>query len=82
MEYTSVEMIEDAYQLLKSGDVDAVVFDSAVLIYYAAHQGEGQVEIVGPIFQDESYAIVLVVDSVLREPLNEALLRLRAKWNL
>ncbi len=77
LEYTSVEMIEDAYQLLKSGDVDAVVFDSAVLIYYAAHQGAGQVEIVGQIFQDESYAIVLVVDSALREPLNEALLRLR-----
>jgi polar amino acid transport system substrate-binding protein len=62
---------------LKSGEVDAVVFDSAVLIHYAASQGAGKVEIVGQIFQDESYAIVLVVDSALREPLNEALLRLR-----
>ena len=39
-----VARIEDAYALLLNRSVDAVVYNSPVLQYYASHQGRGFVE--------------------------------------
>ena len=36
-----VARIDEAYQALQDRDVDAVVFDSPVLLYYAANEGQG-----------------------------------------
>ena len=47
---TEFPKIEQAYEALLSGQADAVVFDSPVLLYYSAHQGKGKVTLVGPIF--------------------------------
>lgn len=71
-----VERISDAYPLLEAGQVDAIVFDSPVLLYYAATRGRGVVQVVGPTLQDEYYGIAIPSGSSLREPLNEALLGL------
>lgn len=72
-----VEQIREAYQALKSKQVDAVVFDSPVLLYYAATEGKGTVMTVGAPFRKEDYGIIFPRDSELRVKVNVALLRLR-----
>lgn len=69
--------IEDAYELLHAGQVEAVVFDAPVLRYYAAHEGSGTVRTVGPVFEDVRYGIVIAEENYeLREQINLALLEL------
>jgi polar amino acid transport system substrate-binding protein len=75
--FVGVQGIEDAYRLLEEGQVDAVVYDAPVLAYYTATSGQGSVRLAGPIFQEEAYGIALPTNSLLREPINAALLRLR-----
>lgn len=75
--FVGVKSIDEAYDLLEQGQVDAVVYDAPVLAYYSATGGQGTVRLAGPIFQEETYGIVLPTDSPLREPINAALLRLR-----
>jgi polar amino acid transport system substrate-binding protein len=73
-EYPSVEEI---YQALQGGQVDAVVYDAPVLLYYASHDGNGKVQPVGSIFRRENYGVVFPTDSPYRKPVNEALLRIK-----
>jgi polar amino acid transport system substrate-binding protein len=75
--YTGVGRIEEAYELLESDNLDAIVFDAPVLLYYSANEGNGKVQVVGSIFQRETYGIALPTGSSLREPINNELLRLR-----
>ena len=74
---TEVPKIEDAYESLEKGKVQAVVFDSPVLLYYAANGGDGKVQVVGPIFRKEGYGIAVAENSPLRKRINTALLALR-----
>jgi polar amino acid transport system substrate-binding protein len=76
LRFTTVDRVEDAYALLDQGQVQAVVYDSPVLIYYASHEGKGRAEVVGAIFKPEKYGIALPQGSPLRKPINEALLGL------
>ncbi len=69
--------IEAAYVALQTDRVDAVVFDSPVLLYYAAHDGQGKVAIVGGVFRKEDYGIVFPPGSPYIKPINAALLTLR-----
>ena len=87
--FVPVDRIEDAYALLDQGQVQAVVYDSPVLLYYAATKGNGRTQVVGAIFKPEKYGIALPSGSPLRKPINETLLGLyqdgtyetiRAKW--
>ena len=71
------DRIEQAYEALLKGRADAVVFDAPVLLYYAAREGRGKVEIVGPVFRKESYGIAFPDNSALRKPVDNALLRLK-----
>ena len=72
-----VSDIDQAYDLLARGEVDAVVFDAPVLRFHASRQGEGEVVTVGPIFEKVRYGLVLSEnDAELRERLNLALLDL------
>ena len=71
-----LEDIEKACHLLEEGKVDAVVYDAPVLQHFAAQKGKGTVEVVGLIFQEQSYGIALQVGSPLREQINIALLKL------
>lgn len=72
-----VAKIEQAYDALETKKADAVVFDAPVLLFYAANQGQGKVEVVGSIFREENYGIVLPNDSSYRKPINRALLKLK-----
>jgi len=69
--------IEQAYEALLKGQADAVVFDSPVLLYYAAHEGKGRVSLVGPVFRKESYGIIFPQNSPQRRHVNNALLTLK-----
>ncbi len=75
--FVRVEKIEDAYALLNNKKVDAIVYDAPVLLYHALTTGKGKTQVVGRIFQQESYGIALPTASPLREPLNEALLAIQ-----
>jgi polar amino acid transport system substrate-binding protein len=75
--FVGVDKIEDAYRLLDQDKVDAVVYDAPVLLYHALTSGKGKTQVVGRIFQQESYGIALPTGSILREPINEALLAIQ-----
>lgn len=69
--------------------MDAVVFSSPVLLYYASHEGKGLVELVGPESNTAPIAFTVQSNSPLRRQIGIALLKLRengpyqqicAKW--
>jgi polar amino acid transport system substrate-binding protein len=71
--------IDGAYAALIKSEVDAVVYDAPILLYYAAHEGKGRVQVVGSIFRKENYAIALPNQSPYRKDINGALLMLQEK---
>lgn len=72
-----VGRIEEAYAALQDREVDAVVFDSPVLLYYAANEGKGRVHMVGTPFRKEDYGILFRPNNPLRRQVNATLLQLR-----
>jgi polar amino acid transport system substrate-binding protein len=72
-----VPKIEQAYEALEKKKADAVVFDAPVILFYAANQGKGKVDVVGSIFREENYGIVLPNNSPYRKSINSALLSLK-----
>jgi polar amino acid transport system substrate-binding protein len=87
--FTPVTYGPDAIRMLLRGEAQAVVFDAPTLQYWAAREGNGQVQVVGPVFMPEKYAIAVGAGSALRKPIDQALLqmvadgsyeRLRAAW--
>lgn len=77
IEPVTYQQIEPAFAALENNQVDAVVFDSPILLYYAAHEGKGKVQVVGNIFRKEEYAIAMPNNSPLRKEINKALLSLQ-----
>ncbi len=69
--------VEECFAALIDKRADAVVYDSPVLLYFASHEGRGQVVPAGQVFRHENYGILLSRGSPLRKPVNEALLKLR-----
>jgi len=83
------DKIDDAIAALLNKQIDAVVFDAPVLLYYVANKGQGKVRMVGDLLKKESYGILFPRGSELRKLVNESLLKLRengtydalyAKW--
>jgi len=72
-----VRQISEAHDALQSRAVDAIVFDAPVLMYYAANDGKGRVQLVGTPFRKEDYGILFPRGSALRSDVNVALLRMR-----
>ena len=72
-----VTRIEDAFRKLLDGEVEAVVFDSPVLRYFAANDGRHKVALVGDLFNAEDYGIVFPLGSPLRKQINNSLLQMR-----
>jgi len=69
--------IDIAYEKLINGEVNAVVFDSPTILYYARNEGVGRVSVVGPLFDIQYYAFLFPQGSEARESVNRALLKLR-----
>ena len=76
--FTTVSYGPDGIRMLVRGEVQAVVFDAATLQYWAAKQGKGVVQVVGPLFRPQKYAIAVAVESQLRKQINRALLEIYA----
>ncbi len=85
-EFATLEALLDAFE---NNDIEAVVFDGPILAYYMRTQAPDDARLVDRIFRREGYGIALPTGSVLREPLNRALLharengdydQLRAEW--
>lgn len=74
---TEVSRIDEAYEALQKREVDAVVFDLPVLLYYAANEGKGRTFMVGGQFRKEDYGIVFRPANPLRRQVNATLLQLR-----
>ncbi len=69
--------IDHAYEKLLNAQVDALVFDSPTILYYAQKQGAGKVSVVGSLFDIQYYGFLFPQGSELRESVNRALLKLR-----
>jgi polar amino acid transport system substrate-binding protein len=79
IEATEFKQTDEAYAALNDSNIDAVVFDAPILLYYAAHDGKGKVQVVGSVFRKESYAIALPNGSPYRKLINNAILSLQEK---
>ena len=74
---TSFQSTDVLYRELRFGNLDAVVYDAPVLQHYSLNAGAGEVEVVGAVFENQNYGIVLPENSAYREEVNAALLELR-----
>ena len=77
VDVTEFPKVEDTFDALQRGQMDAVVYDAPVLLYYASHDGNGKVQPVGSIFRKEYYGLVFPPDSRYRKPVDEALLKIK-----
>jgi polar amino acid transport system substrate-binding protein len=75
--YRPVDHIDQAYELLLTGQADAVVYDAPVLRYFVNTEGAEVVQVVGQVFEPEKYGVALPANSPLRERINQAILRLQ-----
>ena len=71
------EAFDDAVGAVQTGQADALVYDAPTLLYYAAHDGSGKVQVVGPIFRRENYGIAFRDHSPQLKAVNSALLQLK-----
>jgi ABC-type amino acid transport substrate-binding protein len=83
------DTVEEAYNALLKGTMDAVVYDAPNLLFFANGEGKGKVTVVGKIFEPQDYGLALPQGSPLREKMNRAILtlvendelaRTMAKW--
>ncbi len=74
--YVTVKKIDEAYAQLDRGEVDAIVYDAPVLMYYANTAGRGRTKLAGSIFHQEFYGIAMPSGSPLREEINRTLLEI------
>jgi polar amino acid transport system substrate-binding protein len=73
----SVPKIEKAYEKLKEGEVDAVVYDAPALMYHARGDESKDFLIKGDIFEPQTYAFIFRSNDPLREKVNQSILGLR-----
>ena len=71
-----VKVIDEAIEKLLQHKVDAVVFDSPTILYYAQNEAAGKVAVVGNLFEIQYYGFLFPQGSELREPVNRALLKM------
>lgn len=74
--HESVASLSECYAGL--GDrYDAVVDASLKLRYFASHAGAGEVEVVGPVFNERDFGVGFRIGSPLRKVFDDALLSMR-----
>lgn len=74
---TEMNTIDEAYSLLLSKKVDAVVFDAPTLLYYATNEGKGKVVVSKEMFDRQDYGFAFPEGSLQRERFNRTLLKLQ-----
>jgi polar amino acid transport system substrate-binding protein len=78
LSFIPVQSAEDAFDALTSGRAQAVVFDAPTLRYLVNLRGDASVQLVGPVFRPERFAIAVPLGSPLRKEINQALLGMEA----
>jgi len=72
------ENIDKAYVALIDGEVQAVVFDSPSIMYFAEHDGKDKVMVVNQVIDKQYYGFPINSEKDdLRERINKSLLKLR-----
>jgi ABC-type amino acid transport substrate-binding protein len=71
-----VKVIDEAIEKLLQHKVDAVVFDSPTILYYARNEAAGKVAVVGNLFDLQYYGFLFPQGSEMRELVNRALLKM------
>ncbi|MEO0529347.1 MAG: transporter substrate-binding domain-containing protein [Planctomycetota bacterium] len=76
--------VEAALDALARNDCDAVVYDAAVLRYKVQLDHDDRLVVLPSEFERQDYAIAMPPNSELREPINQAILRIKADpdWEL
>lgn len=64
------------------GRADAVVFDAPVLSHAVNKEWSGRIRLIGPLFEQQNYGIVISRGSSLRKAVNQALLTLTEQGKL
>jgi polar amino acid transport system substrate-binding protein len=77
IETMKVKDVPAAFAAIEQGDVEAMVYDSPILLHYAGTRGQGRMQMAGPVFKPEAYGIAFPLDSPLREEVNRAMLRIK-----
>ena len=62
-------------EALERGEIDATIGDAPVVRYYALNRGAGLASATGPVFAPDKLGVALPTGSSLRDPVNQALLR-------
>ncbi len=75
--YRGYETPVDAIEAVDTNKADAVVYDAALLKYFASDEFANRIDVLPVIFNVQEYAIALPPDHSLRKRLNEELLRFR-----
>lgn len=75
--YIAYTDVEQAFTAFEADALDAIFFDGPILSYYVKTRGAGKARMVPRIFKPENYGMALPTGSPLREPINQALLRIR-----
>lgn len=73
--FTPARDLEQALQQLSSGKVDAVVYDAPLLRWTINQHHRGRLQVLPITLERQDYAFALPTSSLLREPLDTAVLR-------
>lgn len=73
------EDLAAAMKAVKEGRADVVVFDAPVLSHAINTDGNSGVRLVGPLFEQQDYGVIVQRGSSLRKAINQALLTLSEK---
>ncbi len=74
----TVPSIDAAYPMLRTGDVDAIVYDSPVLQHHVDVAHDRKETLAGQVFEPEDYGIAFPTGSALRKKVNASLLQMHA----
>lgn len=72
--WADLPSVHDGLEAVATGRIDAFVYDRPLLQYEARREFDNKVEVLPATFDRQSYAMVLRQGSVLREPIDQALL--------
>jgi len=68
---------EAAYAALSAGEVEALIAPRPLLLYFALYEPDVDYQLVGTPFFEQFYAIAMPNGSPYRDPINQAILKLR-----
>jgi ABC-type amino acid transport substrate-binding protein len=73
--YRAYATLAEALTELRSGRIDAVVYDAPMLSYWSNRTSEEELRVLPVTFEKQNYGIALPTGSPLREPVNQLILR-------